>query len=98
MEKDNIKWHLGLLNQYLLQYFSSFGKPLTAQNVKCAILFNQPCLARPRFIDLNPDELCYQPFMVSLDRYSRDRRTFYDLSPRLCVPNEARCKYNRYLV
>lgn len=49
----------------------SFGKSLTAQNVKCAIFFNQPCLARPRFIDLNPDELCYQPFMVSLDRCNR---------------------------
>ena len=89
---------LSFIKSVFVSIFIKFWKTVTAQNVKCAILFNQPFLARPRFVDLNPDELCYQPFMVSLDRYSGDRRTFYDLSPRLCVPNETRCKYNKYLV
>ena len=38
---------------------------LTTKNVS---VINEPCIARPTFIDLNPNKLYYYPFMVSLDR------------------------------
>lgn len=44
-------------------------------------------------IDLNPDELCYQQFMDSLDRcdeWALDNPSaiILDLSDRICIPNK----------
>ena len=44
-------------------FVASFGKPLTAQNVKRISINNEPFLARPNLTGLNPD---YQ-FVISLD-------------------------------
>lgn len=60
-------------------------------NVTCIILNNQRCLARPMFIDLNLDELCYYSFVFSSDRFGAICNTFDDMSDRLCVFND--CKY-----
>ena len=53
---------------------------------------NQPCIARQRLINLNPDEhneeLCNNPFMVSLDRSNGSYDFFDDLTTRICVPNK----------
>ena len=38
--------------------------------------------------DLNPDELHYNPFMVSLDRCDRICNTTEDPFGRICVPNK----------
>ena len=35
---------------------------------KCVSINNQPCMARPMFFDVNPDELLYYPFIISLGR------------------------------
>ena len=37
---------------------------------KSMFLNGEPYLARPTVIDLNPNELHYYPFMISLDRFS----------------------------
>ena len=55
---------------------------------KCVSLDNQPCTARPTLIDLNPNELHYYPFMVSLDRCDGNVNTVEDLLDRICVPNK----------
>lgn len=71
MKKYNIKWHLGFLNWYFLQYPVTHTKKLLVKHIhkKCKDLFlnNQLCLARATAIDLNPSKLCYYPFMVNLD-------------------------------
>ena len=36
--------------------------------IKCVSLNNEPCMIRPILIDLNPVELNYYPFMISLDK------------------------------
>ena len=36
--------------------------------IKCVSLNNQPSIDRSIFIELNPDELHFYPFMVSLNR------------------------------
>ena len=33
------------------------------------VLMFQPCMVGPTLIDLNPDELYYYPFIISLDMY-----------------------------
>ena len=38
--------------------------------IKYGSLNNKPCMIRPTLIDLNPIELNYYPFMISLDKYS----------------------------
>ena len=43
----------------------SFSESLTT---KCVSLNNEPCMIRPTLIDLNPVELNYYPFMISLDK------------------------------
>ena len=45
-------------------------------------------MVRPTRIDLNPVELKYYPFMVSLDKCSASCNSGNDLSTRICVPTE----------
>ena len=37
---------------------------------KCAFLNDKPYMVRPTFIDMNPVELKYYPFMISLNKCS----------------------------
>ena len=58
-------------------------------------LNNQPCMKRPIFIDLNPDEcnqvLCYCPFIVNLDRCNGSCNALDDL----CSKQNKICKLKR---
>ena len=65
-----------------------FGRPLTAQNVECLSLNNQPSLSRPTFFYSNPSELWQYPFVVSLDGCGRIYNTLEDLSSKLWVPSK----------
>ena len=43
----------------------SFSEPLAT---KCMFLNDEPCMVRPTLIDMNPFELKYYPFMISLNK------------------------------
>ena len=45
---------------------------------KCVPLNNKPCIAIPILVDLNPVELNYYPFMISLDICSETFHAFDD--------------------
>ena len=49
---------------------------------------NQQCMARPKLIDLNPDECRYYPFIVSIDRCEGSCNTVEDPFVRAFVPNK----------
>ena len=53
--------------------------------IKCLILNDELCMVRPTHIDLNPVELKYYAFMISLDECSG---SYNVLSPKICVPKE----------
>ena len=53
-------------------------------------LNNGPCLTRPTFIELNPNELHYYLFMIILDRYNGIYNTLDDLSSIICVTNKTK--------
>ena len=48
---------------------------------KCISLNDELCMIRPTLIDLNPVELKYYPFMISVDKYSGSCNI---LSPKRC--------------
>ena len=54
---------------------------------KCLSLNDDPFMVRPIVIDLNPVELKYYPFMISLDKCSGSCNV---LSPNICVPKETK--------
>ena len=54
---------------------------------KCVSLNDKPCMFRPTLIDLNPVELTYYLFMISLDKCSG---SYNVLSPKICVPKETK--------
>ena len=56
-----------------------------ADLTKCVFLNNEPCMVRPTIIDINPVEIKYYPFMISL---SRCTGSFNALSPKICVLKE----------
>ena len=62
----------------------SFGRSL----VKYILLNSEPCLAKGTIIGLNPTELRFYPFMVSLDRCSGSCNIFDDLFDRPYIPNK----------
>ena len=65
----------------------SFSKYLVCNQTKCLFLNDKPCIIRPTLIDLNPVELNYYPFMISLDRCSGSCNV---LSPKICVPKQTK--------
>ena len=57
---------------------------------RCVSLINEPCTDRSTLIDLNPVELKYYPFMVSLDKCSGSCNSFDDLSTRIFAPSKTK--------
>ena len=62
----------------------SFSSSLATKSLS---LNNKPCMVRPTLIDLNPVELKYYSFMISLDKCTRSCN---DLPPKICVPKETK--------
>ena len=50
---------------------------------KCVSLNNEPYMTRPTVIDLNPIELKYYPFMISLQKYKETCHTVDDLYTKI---------------
>ena len=48
-----------------------------------SLLNDEPCMVIPTLIDLNPIELKFYPFMISLDKFTGNCNV---LSPKTCVP------------
>ena len=55
-------------------------------------LNNELCITKPSLIDLNPVELSYYPFIVTLDRYNGSCNTIGDLSAKMYSKYTKRCK------
>ena len=64
----------------------SFSESLA---IKCLSLNDEPCMVT--LIDLNPVELKYYPFMISLDKCNG---RFNVLSPKICIPKKNK-RHNR---
>ena len=54
---------------------------------KCLVVNNGPCMVRPILVDLNPVELRYYPFMISLNNYTGSCNV---LSSKISVPKQTR--------
>ena len=63
----------------------SFTESLSHNQTKCVSLNDKSCMVRPTLIDLNPVELKYYPFMISLDECNGSCNV---LSPKICVQEE----------
>ena len=57
----------------------SFSESLA---IKCLFLNDEPCMVRPTIIDMNPNELRYYLFMISLNKCTGS------CVPKTCVPKE----------
>ena len=55
--------------------------------IKRMFLNDDPCMVRPTLIDLNPVELKYYPFMITLGKCTG---SYNVLSPKICVPTETK--------
>ena len=75
MTKNNIKQCLAFL------FYS-----LASNQAKCLFLKNGLCIIRPNLIDMNPVHLKFYPFVISVDKYTRNCNNV--LSLKICVPKE----------
>ena len=46
----------------------SFSSSLAFSQTQCLFLNDESCMVRPTFNDMNPVELKYYPFMISIDK------------------------------
>ena len=53
-------------------------------------LNNEACINWPTLIDLNPLDLKYYQFMISLDKCRRSCNSVDELSIKLCVPSKTK--------
>ena len=69
----------------LLSFSSSLAREAkVSDRGKCQFLNDEPWMFRPTIINLNPSELEYYPFMISIDKCTVSCN---NLSPKFCVPN-----------
>ena len=61
-----------------------------ADLTKCLFLNDEPCMVRPTIIEMNPNEVKYYLFMISLDKCTGKCNV---LSPKICVPKETKDIY-----
>ena len=57
-------------------------------NIKCVSVNNQQYIVRPTLINLNPDELHYYPFIVSIDRFNGSFNSVNYPFHRIWVPKD----------
>ena len=55
---------------------------------KFVSLNNETCMARPTLIDLNPVELNYYSFIISLDKCNGSCNAVDDFFARICIPSD----------
>ena len=58
-----------------------------ADLTQCLFLNDEPCMVRSIITDMNPVELKYYPFMVSLNKCAESCNV---LSPKICVSKETK--------
>ena len=71
----------------LLIVLLSLSISLARNQTKCLSLNDQPCIVKPAFINMNPVELKYYLFMISLNKCAG---SFNVSSPRICVTKETK--------
>ena len=62
-----------------------------ADLTKCQFLKDEPFMIIPTLIDMNPNELKYYPFMISLNKCTGSCNVMY--LQKICVPKEAKDIY-----
>ena len=58
------------------------------KHVSMSYAQSDQCIVRPRLIDLNPGEIYFHPFVVSLDRWEGSCNTVEDSFGEVCVSNQ----------
>ena len=73
----------------LLLSFSEFlaREANVSDQTKCLLLNDEPRMVRPTLINMNPVELEYYPFAISLNKCSGSCNA---LSPKICAPKETK--------
>ena len=64
--------------KFIKQTFIALLSFSVSSIAECVFLNNEPCLARPTLIELNPSELHFYEYKVSLDRYNGNHNTLGD--------------------
>ena len=75
---------MGSLIKQVFIVLLSFSESLAT---KCMFLNNESCIVRPTLIAVNPLELKYYPFMISINKCTGSCNV---LSPKICVPKETK--------
>ena len=65
----------------------NFSSSLARDQTKFPFLNDEPCMVRPALIDLNPADLKYYSFMISLNKYTGSWNV---LSPKIYVQKETK--------
>ena len=65
----------------------SLKSHLERDQAKFLFLNDEPCMVRSTLIDMNPVELKYYPFMISLNKLTGSCNV---LSPKICVLKETK--------
>ena len=65
----------------------SLTSSLARNQTKCLFSNDKPCTVRPTLTDLDPVELKYYPFMISLDKCTGRFNVF---SPKIYVQKETK--------
>ena len=69
-----LKMFIKLLSVCTLASFSRSLVFNSQEPLRCATLNNQPCHARPTFVDMNSNETFFYPFTVSVNKCGRSFR------------------------
>ena len=55
--------------------------------LKCVSVTNQECMARPKIIDINKNEIVFYPLSIKVNKCSGKFNNINDPMTKLCVPD-----------
>ena len=72
----------------IIQVFIALSSFSGSLETKCVSLSSLLCMVRPTIIDLNPIEVNYNPFIISLDKCSRRCNAVDGLPTKIYIPSK----------
>ena len=65
----------------------SLSTLIKTKALECVLVINQECMARPKIIDANKNEIVFSPLSIKVNKCSGNCNNINDPMTKFCVPD-----------
>ena len=71
----------------IISLLTSLFSIIKTKALECVSVTNQECMARPKIIDVNKNEIVFYPLSIKVNKCSGNYNNINDPMGKLCVPD-----------